>query len=372
MSFFEEDDEPTRRQPRPRRARPAGPAATDTQQIWVRRGVAAGLGILVLLLLILGVDACRDSARENALKDYNREVAALVQQSDGEVAQGFFGLLEEGSNESPEDLQTAISGYKEQSETLLDQAERVSVPDEMVAAHRSLLIAFEMRRDGLQYIAERIAAATGDEGDAADQAVEDIAGQMQVFLASDVLIAGRVTPTVKRRLDQAEIGGQEVVATRRFLPSVVWLEPATVADAIGVSISGGDDSGGNGRSGRSGNCPCGTGLTSTAIGDTTLQPGVANRVPAGDDLVFNVVFANQGESDLFDVETVVRLSGPGTIRASKTIETVAVGATAEVAIELPEAPTAGEVYTVRVRVVPVPGEEMTDNNEQTYQVLFTQ
>jgi hypothetical protein len=372
MSFFDEDDEPTRRQPRPRRARPAGPVANDPQQIWVRRAVAAAVGFLLLLVLVLGGKACRDSARENALKDYNQQAKSLVEQSDGEVGQGFFALLQAGGSESPEDLQVGISAYKEQSETLLDQAQRVDVPDAMAGAHRSLLIALELRRDGLQYIAERITAATGDQGDATDQAIEEIAGQMQVFSASDVLIEARVTPMVKAALDEAEIGGQEVVATRRFLQTADWLQPGTVADAIGVAISEGGGDAEGGTRGRSGECPCGTGLVSVAVGDVTLEPDVANRVPVGSGVVFNVVFQNQGQSDLFDVETVVRLTGPSTIRTTQTVETVAQGANAEVGLELPEPPAAGEVYTVRVRVLPVPGEEMTDNNEQTYQVLFTQ
>ena len=373
MSFFDEDDEPTRRTPRPRRPRPAGPAAADSQQIWIRRGIALGLGLLILFLLVIAVNACQDNARKNALTDYNREVSALVQQSDSEVGDGFFELLGAGAAESPEDLQTGISSYKEQSETLIDQAERVSAPDQMVAAHRSLLTAFELRRDGLQYVAERISAATGDQGDAADEAIEQIAGQMQAFLASDVLIQARVTPFVKEALDEAEIGGQTVVATTGFLPDVGWLEPSAVATALDTQISGGG--GGGGRDADEPPAPGlhGHGLVSVGVGDITLEPSAPNRVPAGDDVTFSVRFANQGENDEFDVQVVVTLEGPGRpIRARRTIDTVAQGAEATANLALPQAPTAGEVYTVEVEVRPVPGEEKTDNNSQTYQVLFTQ
>jgi hypothetical protein len=367
LSFFEEDDEPTRRTPRPRRARPAGGAAIDPQQIWVRRGVAAGFGVLVLVLLVLGARACQSSAQKSALKDYNREVGALVQQSDEEIGRGFFQLFQQAGNESPGDLQTGISGFKEQAETLLGQAQRVSTPDEMVPAQRNLITSLGLRRDGLQFIAERVTLATGDQGDAADQAIQEIAGQMQAFLASDVLIKARVTPLVKAKLDEAKVSGQTVVVTKNFLPDAGWLDPAAVANALGTQLSAGGRTPGEVTPGLHG-----TGLLSVAVGNVTLQPGVANRVPVSDQLVFAVKFANQGDNDEFDIKVTVRLTGPSKISASKTVDKVASKAEATANVTLPKAPRAGEVYTVAVSVAPVPGEQKTDNNKQTYQVLFTQ
>lgn len=372
MSFFDEDDEPTRRQPRARRPQTVGPAAVDPQQLWVRRAIALGVGLLVLFLLLIAFRSCQDSARKNSLKDYNREIASLVQQSDSEVGAGFFDLLRQVGQESPEDLQTGISGFKEQSETLLDQAERVDVPEDMAPAHRSLLIALELRRDALAFIAGRVATATGDPGDQADEAVEQITGQMQAFLASDVLIQSRVTPLVDKALADAEVGGQEIVATAGFLPDIGWLEPPAVATALGTTLSEGGE---NRDPGEVLPGLHGTGLDSVSVGDTTLVPGQSNRVPVGDDLNFAVAFTNQGEHDEFDVEVVVTLepSGGGeNIVGRKTVDTVPQGEQATANVALPSAPTVGEVYEVRVNVKAVGGEEKTDNNRQSYPVLFTQ
>jgi hypothetical protein len=371
LSFFEEDDEPTRRQPRARRPQPVGAGHdVDSQQIWVRRGIAAGLGVLVLFLLLIAVRSCQDSARKNGLKDYNREVSALVSESDTQVGETFFELLKQVGSESPEDLQTGISGFKEQQETLLSQAERVDVPDDMVGAHRSLLISFEMRRDGLQFIAGRVATATGDQGDQADEAIDQIAGQMQAFLTSDVLIEARVTPLVKKALDDAEVGGQEIVATKRFVRNLDWLQPASVAAALGTSLSEG---GTNRKPGTITPGTHGNGLVSVKVGELALQPGASNRVPLTDDLAFAVEFENQGENDEFDVEVVVTLEGPGKpIQARKTIDMIAKSTRATANIPLPSKPTVGEVYQVKVNVKGVPGEKKTDNNRQTYPVLFTQ
>ena len=372
MSFFDEDDEPTRRQPRPRRAAPAGGGhPADHQTLLVRRAIAIGGGLLILLLLVFAVDSCRDSSRKNALKDYNRELGSLVAESDTQVGAPFFELLAQGGGESPQDLQTQISGYRVQAETLLDQAEGLDVPDDMAAAQRSALIALELRRDGLDFIAQRVSSALGDEGDAADEAVEQIAGQMQAFLASDVLFESRVTPLVKKTLDDAEVGGQRVLATRGFLPDIDWLRPATVAERLGTQLS----EGGQNRDPDDPPAPGlhGTGLVSVAIGETTLQPGTANRIAVGDEPpTVTVTFANQGENDEFDVRVVARLDGAGEPqRIARTIDTVAQGAEAEANLQFESAPTTGEALTLSVEVRPVPGEEKTDNNEQTYPVLFT-
>lgn len=369
MSFFEEDDEPTRRQPRPRRAATTGGPGPDPQTLWARRGVAIGLGLLVLLVLVLAVDSCRDTSRKNSLKDYNRAVTAFVQQSDTDVGAGFFEQLRQAGNDSAGDLQTSISGLRVQSETILDQAEKVKTPDPMVPAQRSLLIALELRRDGLDFIAKRIASAIGDSSDAADQAIEEIAGQMQAFLASDVLIEARVTPVVKQALDDAQIGGQPVVATDGFLPSLSWLQPAFVAEQLGTQLS----EGGKNRDPKQPTGPGkhGTGLVSVAIGSITLKPGVANRVPLAGNPAVTVKFANQGDNDEFDIKVTVSLKGPGkAIKASKTIDTVVKGVEATANIQLPSTPTAGEAYQMTVSVAGVPGEVTTDNNKQTYDVFF--
>jgi len=94
-------------------------------------------------------------------------------------------------------------------------------------------------------------------------------------------------------------------------------------------------------------------------------------VPIAGDLTFKVVFADQGASDLFDVEADVTLQGPGKAsKTKKTVDMVARAATATVNLALPKKPTAGEVYTVTVAIKAVPGEKKTDNNTQTYNVLF--
>jgi hypothetical protein len=367
LSFFDEDDDEPRRTPRGRRRASPGPAVADQQTVLVRRAVAIGGAILILILLVVAVNGCLDSRKKNALKDYNREVSSIVRESDRQVGAEFFNLLRQRGSESPQDLQTAISGYRAQAETQLRQAEDLDVPGEMEAAQRSVLITLQFRRDALGFIAERIRTALGDDAEAADEAINQIAGQMQAFLASDVVYNGRVVPLVKSELDDAEVGGQQI-ARSKFLPGIEWLEPQFVGDALGQQVSGGN--GGRDREPQPG--LHGTSLESVSVGDTRLQPSPApNRIPATDDVSFVVSFNNGGEFDEFDVKVTVTVEPESgrPIRKSRTIDTVKQGATAEAEIPLGQKPPMGAA-TVTVRVEPVPGEEKTDNNESEYDVGF--
>jgi hypothetical protein len=367
VSFFDEDDEPTRTQNRPRRSAAVGGSSPDP--ILVRRAIAIGGLFLLLLILFFGLRACANSRKENSLKDYNREVSSIIKESDTQVGAPFFQTLGQASNDSPQDLQTNISGYRVQADAQLKQARDLNVPKQMQGAQQSLLMALEFRRDGLSAIAEKIRTALGDEGDAANQAITDIAGQMQTFLASDVLYQARVAPLIKGALDDANISGQ-TVASSRFLPGVEWLDEKTVAAQLDQQLTG--SSGSGKKTGEVAPGLHGTGLQSVSVGNTTLQPDAPNRLPASADTAFVVKFTNQGENDEFDVKVTLTIEGGDKpIKVSRTVDTVRRGETAEATLALGQKPPTGAAVTVKVTVAKVPGEQKTDNNTASYDVLFT-
>jgi hypothetical protein len=366
LSFFDEDDEP-RRSPRPRRGKPAGSVATaDSQTLLVRRLIAGGLAVLVLVLLVIAVKACRDSQTQSSLKDYNREVSTIATDSAQQVGGQFFSLLSQSSGQA-QDLQSAISSFRVQAEQERRQAESLSVPGDMVGAQQNLLIALEMRRDGLDYIAQRIRSALGDSGPVADKAIAEIAGQMEVFLASDTIYQTRVVPFIRAALDKHEIGGQRIVSSR-FLPNLVWLTPQTIATQLDQQLTSG-----SGRSGQpSGPGLHGTGLVSTTYGNVTLQPGATNRLAYVPGQEFVVKFANQGDNDEFGVKVTLRIkAGTQQITLTSTVQKVAKKTEAEARLPLSKTPPLGSAATISVQVAPVPGETKTDNNKSDYPALFT-
>jgi len=337
--------------------------------------VALGGALLLIFLLVLAFRGCANSRKENALKDYNREHTSLISESDQQVGAPFFDLLGRVGEDSPNDIAANVGSLRVTAEQQLTSAEGLSVPDEMVAAQRSLLIVLQFRRDALDYIQSRIVSALADDEEVATQAVEEIAGQMQALLASDVVHAARVVPLIKGALDEAEIGGQQIQQSR-FVQSSAWLDPSVVAEQLNADAGGGGGGrGGNAdeevRPGTHGN-----GLVSTTAGDVELDvtEGAVNRIPSQPGMTFVVAFENQGENDEFDVDVVLRIRPDGgratTVR--RTIDTIAQGATAEASLAVEDPPAAGTAATVEVEIRPVPGEEMTDNNEASYTVLFTE
>jgi hypothetical protein len=302
------------------------------------------------------------------LKDYNRKVGALATES-SQTGGEFFKLFGQ-SSQSPQDLQTAISGYRVQAEQQLKQAQGLDTPGDMKSAQQSLLISMELRRDGLAYIAERIRTALGDSGEAADAAITQIAGQMQAFNASDVLYQARVVPFIKRALDDNSVTGQ-TIARSRFLSDVAWMSPQFVAQKLDQQLTSGT---GARRGEPTGPGLHGTGLESTSYGNTTLQPGASNRLSYAAGQSFTVAFTNQGDNDEFDVKVTVRIQ-PSTnarpITLTKTVPKIAQGETAHANLLLDRTPPIGAALTIQVNVAPVPGEKKTDNNKSSYPALFS-
>jgi hypothetical protein len=365
LSFFDEDDEP-RTRVRPRRPASSRAASPDRQTVLIRQLVLFGGVILVLILLIFVINGCRDSARKNALEDYNRAVGSLVSDSDSQVGKPFFDLLR---NPGSADLRNQVASFKAQADQQYQQAKRISTPGDMTAAQRSFLIAMEMRRDGLQSIADRIAAALSSDGEAADKAITEITGAMEMFLASDVVYTTRTLRFIQAELDDAEIGGQRTQRTQ-FFPGMQWLDPNTVADALGQQLSAEGAEGVGGREPAPG--LHGTGIDSVQVGDLTLQDG-PNRIPYGPDTEFTVNFTNQGEHDEVDIDVVLRIEGGREpIRVTRNVDSIAAGATASATLALDTAPPLDTPVTITVEVKAVPGEEKRDNNKAEYEAAFLQ
>jgi hypothetical protein len=373
VSFFDEDDEPLRTtprpRPRPRRGSPAGGAVGDSQQIYIRRAVL-GLG-LVLIVVLMGffISGCRDKQAERALKDYNAKVSGLAGES-ASTGTEFFKLFNQ-DQPSASDLQTQINSLRVQAERTLQQAQGLSVPDEMVPAQQSLLISLELRRNALQTVGEEIRTALGDSGEQADAAIKSIAGQMSAFSASDVLYEARVIPFINQALKDKDIGDQ-TISKPKFLPSVDWLSQQFIAQKLDQQLTSGAGGDGAGKGQPTGPGLHGTGLTATSVGDQTLQPGVPNQITYQPGMVFFVAFTNQGDNDEFNIKVTLRIESESSspITLATTVPSIAKGAKATAQLKLNRTPPIGSSTQIRVTVAGVPGEKKTDNNKSTYPALF--
>lgn len=374
MSFFDDDDEPRRpRAPRaaPRRpsgrpaARPRGRTApsVDPQAIRRRQLVAAGVVVVLFIIIIVGVKACSDSARKRNLRDYNDAVSALVQKSDREVSAPLFRLLSgaSGSTRSVE-LENQIAGLKLEADQELKQAQALDVPSEANDAQRYVLLAFELRRDALDVIANQLPPALSGTDNGA--AARRIAGEMRAFDASDVIWSQRVIPAIRSALEDngVPVGPNgEQVATSAFLPDLAWLDEHYVADQLGSATSSAPK--GKPKPGTHGHA-----IVATTVGSSTLSTASTTTVPLTPAPVFKVQIANQGDNDETDVRVRLQV---GTITTTKTLAKTTAGQTTTATISLPRNPPTGTPQTVKINVLPVPGEGTTDNNSQSYPVTFT-
>jgi hypothetical protein len=84
-----------------------------------------------------------------------------------------------------------------------------------------------------------------------------------------------------------------------------------------------------------------------------------------------VKLLNGGENNEKNVTVTLTLTAPGAkpITAKKVVNQTTAGATTDVSIALPSVPQ-GAAATLVVKVAAVAGESNTDNNEQSYTVLF--
>ncbi len=371
MSFFDDDQTQVSSSPR-RAAEPRQPAGGDDggdapsgrQQLRTRQAIAVGVGVVLLLIVIFGVKGCLDSANSSALKDYNRNVGAIVADSDNQVAAPFFKLLGGGTaGAAANDLQVQINQIRLAAEEDVKRGNELDVPSEMRDAQQNLMLTLNLRAGALTKIAELLPKAQGT-GQAAETATNEIAGQMQAFLASDVVYSQRTAPLIKQALDNAGITGLTIEQSQS-LPGYSWLAPSTLAAAIGGQA--GATAGGAVAPGLHGHA-----ISSTTIAGTTLQPSpAANKVSATPPVAVTVKLLNGGENNEKNVVVTVTLTSPGgkPVTAEKVVNATTAGSEIDVAIALPSVPQ-GAAATLVVKVAAVPGETGLDNNEVTYTVLF--
>lgn len=333
----------------------------------LRRAIAVGAAVLLLIVLVFGIRACRGAAKEQAFKDYNRDVGAFVQTSEDQ-SKGLFDLLENGG-QSPVEMQNTVNGYASEAAQLVERAESTDHPGELDDAHRYLIETLEFRRDGLKGIADALPRALGDRG---EEATRTIAAQMQNFLTSDVVYSQRFYPKLQAGLEDQGLLGTEKPPRSTFLTDVDWLVTGTVADRIGRI--------GSGDGGDSADGPVAPGLHGTGLGTVTIQPGGqvlneggATQIKAAPNLSLDVQVANQGENDEKNVTVKVAIRGAGKpIELEEKLPEIAAGQTKTVSVPLSSTPPAGQPVTIRVEVAAVPGEKKTDNNKGSFPAVFSE
>jgi hypothetical protein len=327
----------------------------------VRRRIAVGVGLVALIVIALVVKSCMNSGREEALREYNRDAGRLVTESDRQVSRPFFATLAGASGKSPLDVEAAVATQRVLAQEQAARARSLSVPGEMDDAQRYLTLVLNLREEGLAKIATLVRTALGGQGKRASTL---IAGDMEMFLTSDVIWSQRTAPLIQQALAADGIHGEATAGTQ-FLPNLGWLDPETVqARLTGQSAS-------SGQSGQAVSGNHGSALTGTSVGATALEAEPAiNHLPGGANPTFTVNVENSGEFPETDVKVEVTVTASGKqYKASKTIEKTEPGKTVSADIPVEGVPQ-GVAARISVYILPVPGENDSENNKGSYLAVF--
>jgi len=318
----------------------------------LRRGLALGGGLLLLILIVLGIKGCLDARANRELSDYASNVTQIVEETE-QTSKDFFKKLEDPGNLSVTDFVSEVSADRSAMDTYRSRVEDLGTPGDMKRAQGNLELVYELRASAMDEIAEKMSTALGDAG--AEKAMVGIAKQMQKLMASDVIYETVVRPEVDGVLADNGITDGDLPKST-FLPDEKWLEESTVSEALGA-ISG--------NSGSTTSGVHGLGLIGVSVNGSELVEGGATTVSGEEGVEVEVTVQNQGESTENGVSVLVTAEGNTT---EEGIDEIGAGEEATVTILLTPTPS-GEV-TLEVEAEPVAGEQVTENNEATYTLLI--
>ncbi|MGN6815582.1 MAG: CARDB domain-containing protein [Solirubrobacterales bacterium] len=316
----------------------------------LRRALALGGGLLLLILIVLGIKGCLDARAESELSDYADKVGEIAEETE-QTSKDFFGNLESPGNLSVTEFTAKVSADASAMDNYASRVDSLGAPGDMKDAQNNLKLVYELRASAMTQIAEKMSTALGQAG--AQKAMAGIARQMQKLLASDVVYEQVVRGEINAVLASNGISGHDVPESS-FLLDEKWLEESTVSSALGaISGNSAETSGVHGL-----------GLIGVSVNGSELVEGGATPVAGAEGVEVEVTVQNQGESTENGVTVVVTVEG-NSIKGE--IEEIGAGEEATATIPLTPAPK-GEV-ALEVEVEPVPGEQFAENNKATYTLL---
>jgi hypothetical protein len=325
----------------------------------VRRRIAAGVGVVLLIAIVLLVNGCLKRGKQQGLESYNQNVNQIGQASEAQVAKPLFTALAGAGGKSALEVEDQVDHLRAEAHELAERAKGLSVPSEMAAAQRSLLLALDLRVEGLTKVAGLIGEALGGH---AQTVSTKIAGAMEIFLASDVIYSQRVVPLIEETLAAGGVSGQ-TTASSRFLPNLGWLTASTVQSNI------------TGQSASSSSAVTpgthGSALKGVSVGTKALEPSpTLNHIDVGANPTFTAMVEDSGSNPETNVKVEVSVTAEDKVfKASHVIAKTEPGQTYSVNVPVTGV-TLEAASRVTVNVLPVPGETDVENNKETYLVIF--
>jgi len=362
FDFFEEPDTRETAEERPRRRGQRPPVRPPTGLTPLLRLIGLiSFAILIVLLLVLWVNGCREDKRKDAYRDYVKTVSDYANQSQ-RVGRQFNTLLtSRGTKES--DVESELAGLAGQQDQITNNARNLEPPGHLRDQDSHMLEAFELRSNGLRGMSDAFQSTASSKN--ADAAGSDLALQMQRFIASDVLWQDFFKEPTKEELQKIGVTGVNV-------PDSVFLRNPDIATASSMKsvwqrVHGAATGGAT--------CsPRGTQLVSTTVlpAGKELSASETNTIQQSTDLAFQVKVKNSGCAQEVGLRVTLTIQqSPKPIKSRKTIPLIDSGAEESVEFRNLPLPPLDQKTSVTVEVDPVPSETTTDNNSASYPVQFS-
>ena len=362
FDFFEEPDTRETAEERPRRRGQRPPVRPPTGLTPLLRLIGLiSFAILIVLLLVLWVNGCREDKRKDAYRNYVTTVRDYANQSQRLGRQFNTLLTSTGKKES--DVESELAGLAGQQDQITNNARNLDPPGHLRDQDSHMLEAFELRSNGLRAMSDAFRSTASSKN--ADAAGSDLAVQMRRFIASDVLWQDFFKEPTKEELDKIGVTGVNV-------PDSLFLRNPDIATsasmkAVWQRVHGAATGGAT--------CtPRGTQLVSTTVlpAGKELSESSTNTIQQSTDLAFQVKVKNSGCAQEVGLRVTLTIQqSPKPIKSRKTIPLIDSGAEESVEFRNLPLPPLDQKTSVTVEVDPVPSETTTDNNSASYPVQFS-
>jgi hypothetical protein len=326
----------------------------------MRRRIAAGVGVLIVIAIVLIVNAIVQSQKSSALEQYNREVGQIAHESEQQVGNPLFSALVGAGGKPTIEVDQQLNAVQSAAQKMLAHARETSVPGEMAEAQRNLLLALQLRAEAVSKVSSLLHEVLGSQPKSASA---HLAGAMEMLLASDVIWSQRVAPLTQEALSAASLRSLSTSGSRS-LPNTGWLSPETALSRItGKSAA---EASGQLAPGTHGDV-----FNSLAVGGATLlaEPAL-NHISGGGSPTFTLTFVNDGENPETNTKVVVSVTAGGkTVSGSHTISRTEPGQTVNAEVPV-SGITTGVAAKIEAKVEKVPGETNLENNKGSYLAVF--
>jgi CARDB len=365
FDFFDESptaESANREREAPRRGprlpkRPTGGGGGPQPSLW-RLGILIAGAILLAVILVLWVNSCREGQKKAQYRDYMESVSGPATESEQVGKQLNKLLTTPGIKLS--DLRAELDGLRQQSNQILATARELDPPGPLRDEQESLVQTFEFRVNGLNGLAEAFTQVNSakDSGEAG----QALAIPSQRLVASDVVYEdlfyeGSRTVMNNEGVQGIPIPESDFVQNGELASPTAW---SLIVERLTRSPSAGGIHGNQ--------------IVSVIVqpGEQQLSPTEDNTVKASDNLSFQVLVKNSGESQETQVKVTLTIQqSPEPIRREQVIDLINPGETKTVIFKELGPPSFGTRTTVKVNVEPVAHETNTSNNTAEYPVIFT-